>query len=433
MAEAQQGGADAPRGKATRRRTNPARQPGGTGRKGQGASRAARTRRKPTVLPPKPQLPKAGKRVLDGVGAPVFGPRHGAVELVDWSQLHEDYRRNPLVSFLRHKRWVYALASTDELLVAVAVVDAGPTGTAFCMVTDLATGETIASSTRPGGSKPLVSVNDYPMDGLQARYRLPGTEYAVWREPGSNETNVRVRLRGTGDSLPGLRWVPGLSQVPGLRSLPTASTRPWLDIDLNLESTVAPPLTAVTAVDADGGLVTSTMKSAAMNAWGTVTLHPEDPDEAPRTLQLDGGTGGLDYTNGFLPHHTAWRWAYTTGRLGDGRLFGLNLVSGFSGIGDNATENAAWLDGVLVPLSPQVRVLVDKHDLRKPWTVRTVDGSVHLRFEPLAIHRHGLNLGVMRSRFVQPTGLFTGHVIVDGERVAIERMPGVVENQDVLW
>lgn len=385
------------------------------------------------VLPEKPRLPKAGKTVLDGVGVPVFGARHGSVETVDWSALHKDYRRNPLVSFLRHRRWVYATACTDRLFVALAIVDGGVSGTAFCMITDLETGEVIANSSRPGGTRPLVQVSDNPTEGLLASYRLPGTEYRIYREAGSSETKISVRLRNTAESLPGLRWVPGITSIPVLRDLPTASTRPWLEVELTLESTVAPPLTAISQVEADGGLVTSTVKSAAMNSWGTVTIHGEKSGEAPRTLSLDNGTGGMDYTNGFLPRHTAWHWAFTTGRLGDGRLFGLNLVSEFSGIGDNAHENGVWLDGALVPLSPSVRVIFDKSDLTKPWTVRTVDGSVHLSFQPLTVYREGLNLGLIRSKFVQPTGLFTGHVMVEGERVVIDRMPGVVENQDIVW
>ena len=62
----------------------------------------------------------------------------------------------------KHRRWVYATASTDQYLVALAVVDAGPMGSAFVMVTDLTTGEVIADSSRPGGVRPLVHVAYQP-------------------------------------------------------------------------------------------------------------------------------------------------------------------------------------------------------------------------------------------------------------------------------
>jgi hypothetical protein len=369
--------------------------------------------------------------VLDGLGRPVEGARHGAPQVVDWSALADADRPGRLARVLRHRRWVYAFAATDEVVVALAVVDGATTGTAFCMVTDVRTGEVLVDSSRPGGAGPLVQVSDHPGEGLSATYRLPGTEYAITRGPGSAETRISVRLRRTADSLPGLRWVPGLGRVPWLRDLPTAGERPWVDIDVVLEPSVAPPLTAVSRLDVEGGLVTSTVKTAAMNVWGTVRV--QGTGAQVRTLPLDGGTGGLDYTNGFLPRQLQWRWAYATGRLADGRLFGLNLVSGFSGLGDRAAENALWLDGALVPLDPRARILFDPADRSRPWLVRTVDGSVHLRFTPVAVHSEALNLGLLRSSFVQPTGVFHGHVVVDGQEVAIDGLPGVVEDQDIVW
>ena len=359
-----------------------------------------------------------------------MGARHGSPEVIDWSALADHHRPNRLTRFRKHRRWVYATASTDQYLVALAVADVGPMGTAFVMVTDLTTGEVIADSSRPGAVKPLVHVSYEPREGLTARYRLPGTEYDIHRERGSKETRVRVSLRRTPDSLPGLRSLPGISRVPLLRDLPTASHRPWLNIDLTLEEGAAPHLTAVSPVAADGGLVTSTVKTAAMPAWGTVTVQD---GESTRVITMDGGTGGIDYTNGFLPRHTSWRWAYSTGRLDDGRLFGINLVSGFSGIGDDAWENALWLDGALIPLPSEARIMCDEDDLMAAWTVRTVDGSVHLRFQPRAIHAETVNLGVFRGSLKQPTGTISGHVMVDGERVVVSDLAAVVEDQDYLW
>ncbi len=326
-----------------------------------GTAKAGARTLSPRVVTPKPRLPRTGKRILDGLGVPVFGARHGAPDVIDWSGLADEYRRHPVTSFLRHKRWIYATATTDRLLVVAAIVDGAITGTAFIMVTDIVTGEVLADSSRPGGNKPLIKVNDHPLDGLEATYRLPGTYYRISREAGSNETHVHVRLRSAKDSLPGLRSIPGIRKVPVLRNLPTASDDPWLELDLTLESSVAPALTAVSPVEADGGLVTSTVKTAAMNTWGTLTLH----GETPSTHSLDGGTGGTDYTNGFLPRRTHWQWAFATGRLSDGRLFGLNLVSDFAGIGDDAAENCVWLDGALYPLDSRARVIVDRANLHQ--------------------------------------------------------------------
>lgn len=383
----------------------------------------------PEVIPPRPRLPRIGKSILNGLGVPVFGARQGSPETVDWSGLAEEFRPNPVRSFLRHRKWVYVSAATDQLMVTVAVCDGTVSGTAFCMITDLKTGKVLADSSRPGATRPLVSVGDAPLAGLLATYRLPGTDYRIWQEPDSKELHVRVRLRSARESLPGLRSLPAVASLPWVRELPTASANPWVEIDLTLEPTTAKPLTSVSRLESEGGLVSSTIKTAAMNVWGSVRVHGEDGG----TYSLDGGTGGTDYTNGFLPRHTQWQWAYATGRLTDGRLFGINLVSQFSGLGDNASENCAWLDGALVPLDSRARVTFDRTDLSRPWTVRTVDGSVHLTFEPAAVHDEYLNLGLLRSKFVQPTGFYSGHVMVDGERVELDRLPGVIEDQDIVW
>ncbi len=383
----------------------------------------------PRVVPSKPRLRRVGAGVLQKGGRPAFGARHGLVPAVSWDGLVDKYAVDGVQGFLRHKRWVYVVASTEAVQVATAIVDAGPTGTAFVMVTDLRTGAVIADSSRPGATGPMVQIGDRPGPGLTARYRLPGTSLTFHRPDDSAETTVRIRLADTRHSLPGLHSIPGLSALPGAAHLPTGVQRPWLEVDLTLEQGVSPGLTSVAAVRGETPMVTSTCKTSALPVWGEVRVHE---DGGARSYSLDGGMGGYDYTNGFLPRRTAWRWAYGTGRLADARPFGINLVSGFSGIGDEATENAVWLDGALVPITSPVRVLKAADDMA-PWTVRSLDGSVHLAFTPLACHREAMNLGMIRSRFIQPTGHLTGHVIVEGERLDIHRLPGVVEDQDTLW
>jgi hypothetical protein len=66
-----------------------------------------------------------------------------------------------------------------------------------------------------------------------------------------------------------------------------------------------------------------------------------------------------------------------------------------------------------------------------PWTLRG-DG-IDLTFETGAVHTQHTNLGVIRSRFVQPVGTFSGSIRVAGKDVYVRNLPGVVEDQDVLW
>jgi hypothetical protein len=68
------------------------------------------------------------------------------------------------------------------------------------------------------------------------------------------------------------------------------------------------------------------------------------------------------------------------------------------------------------------------------WRIASADGSVDLTFVPLAEHREKRNLGVLRTRFTQVAGAFQGAVPGrDGESLAIEQVPGVVEDHWAVW
>jgi hypothetical protein len=95
-------------------------------------------------------------------------------------------------------------------------------------------------------------------------------------------------------------------------------------------------------------------------------------------------------------------------------------------------ENALWFDDRLVPVG-RARFSWDRSDPMAPWTVRTVDGSVDLQFTPYAVHSEHKDLVVLTSRFIQPVGVFSGTIRVDGVESVISAMPGVTEDQDIRW
>lgn len=341
-------------------------------------------------------------------GTPEWGCFHGIPTTIDFGDLSEPYRRDPVQRFLHHKRWMYIFAATETLVIVAAVVDAGATGTGFVMVTDRRTGQVLADASRPGGLGPLTGVNERPTDGHRSHYTLPGTLMTV---RGSGST---LRLRATIQAIP---FLPGL-------------TDPWIDLDLRLDDISHGGITAVSEIRQPRPMVTATAKNAALPSSGRLVLRSRGETHE---YDLSQGWGGFDYTSGFLPRHTAWRWAFGTDVLPDGRTFGVNLVSGFTGIGDNAVENVVWLDGHPHALDSRARVDFDRADPTRPWQVTTVDRAVDLSFIPLAIHRERLNLGAIRSRFLQPTGHFSGTITVAGQSITVTDLPGVVEDQDVVW
>ena len=167
-----------------------------------------------------------------------------------------------------------------------------------------------------------------------------------------------------------------------------------------------------------------------MPVTGQVVVHAEG---GSRTFSLDGGFGGYDYTKGLLPRNTAWRWAYGTGRLADGTVLGFNLVRGVLGVGERSRENAVWIDGRPSALDARTRFEFDRTDVMLPWRVTTQDGTVRLRFDPVAAHNEYLDVKAVRSLFIQPVGHFSGEIDVDGRTYVLDRVPGVVEDSDILW
>jgi len=307
---------------------------------------------------------------------------------------------------IRTKSWVYLVAATPEIAVTSALVNGAVTGSGFLMVTDLRTGEVIADTSRKGA---LATVNDAPGDGLRAAYRLPGTRYALRRD------GDEIRFRA--------------SVGRSIASLPGRST-PWIEVDLTLTES-GTGITAISEVEhGEQSSVSVTGKTSGLAVVGDVVVHGQG---SSRAFSLAGGLGGYDYTKGMLPRNTAWRWAYGTGRLASGTVLGFNLSEGFSGVGERTHENAVWIDGHPSALDARTRFEFDRGEVMRPWRVTTKDGTVRLRFDPVAAHNEYLDVKAVRSLFIQPVGHFSGEIDVDGRTHVLDRLPGVVEDSEILW
>lgn len=347
------------------------------------------------------RLPQAPATIDDGTGAPRFGTYQGLPDIVDLSALRGAYQPGPLARRLTRKKWVYAFVATREVAALMAVVDLGYSSNAFTMAVDLGTGRVLADDGYLGLPRPLVQVGDHPGAGLAASFRRPDARFQVARPFGDERYHFTARA---GVLVP----VKG----PKLR----------LSADL-LAAGAAPPLTVVAPVD--GGIVNVTTKWAGMLGFGLL-------EAGGQRYVLDGGVGGFDYTQGYLARRTAWRWAFGCGRLDDGTPLGFNLVEGFNESRDDVNENAVWLGHALHPVG-RARFSWNQGDPLDRWAVTTVDGAVDLRFRPIAAHRELRDLKLVKSRFVQPLGLWEGTLKLGGRSHALRDVPGVTEDQDVTW
>lgn len=285
----------------------------------------------------------------------------------------------------RLKRWMYVGIATDTHYVGLAVVRLGYAANAFAFAFDKAK-KTMVMDEKLILPLPAVEVADTTGPGARAAFAFRGKSITLARVAGRDAFELTTRL-------------------PGLH----------LDAELSAEG--AP--SAISAVaSTEGGLFTTTEKRLLLTTRGDARIAGE-------RVSLDGGLAGYDFTAGFMPRHTHWKWAFLLGKV-DGVPFGMNLVEGFV----KEAECAAWFDGRMWPLSEGDIRFTQKDG---PWDVRTKAGEIDLRFDPGGAHEDNTNLGIVRARFLQPVGLYRGSVRLGRRTLELRDMLGVTEDQSVVW
>lgn len=327
--------------------------------------------------------------LFDERGALRVGTYIGSPGTVDFSRAIS--REGPAFALTRHKRWMYVAVATEDLYIGAAVVDLRYAANAFAF----------AVETGPSGGKMLADTSFLGVPGIGCRVgNKPESGCDVWfRAPGA-----KLSLeRGEGASRYELQIVTSK-----------------LTVHASLEVPKAPGLCAITRPANSPGMFTE--KRALLGVRGAATI-------GGLRRSLDGALAGFDYTQGFPPRETAWKWAYLLGKTESGRGVGLNLVEGWNG----QPECAVWIDDEVHPVGEGVFVFDHARPLL-PWHISTSCGAVDLTFKPAAAHQERRNLLVVQSFFVQPAGVFAGTLRLPGRpEERIIAAPGVVEDQFVRW
>lgn len=126
-----------------------------------------------------------------------------------------------------------------------------------------------------------------------------------------------------------------------------------------------------------------------------------------KTYKASGNIGGIDFSKGYPPRETFWNWASFIGATEDGTPVGMNLFRGHN----DKYENAAWVGKERVLLS-NTTFLYDKTQLldQQTWHLKTDDGLVELEFEPYGKRAEKINALALSHDFTQPFGKFTGRI-----------------------
>lgn len=287
-------------------------------------------------------------------------------------------RSGSLVARARFKQWQHLCVVHDDLAITLAVVDAGITRLGWVQVIDRRTGERVEHHRQS------------PLLAIHVAERLGDGD--TWLRA----SGLRVALRARLDE--------GRHDVE--------VTAPQLEIDLTCHATTT-PLEVVLPLGRGRGMWSHKVP---LPVSGTVRWRG-------RTVELDRtvATGIFDIHKAHYPHHTWWRWATFVGRDEEGRRLAVNLTRN-PVIDPGLHECALWLDGGLRSLP-----LPEFHLEREPWRITAPE--LDLRFDGDGERREDLDVVVVRSRFRQRYGTFSG--TVGGRRV--EAAFGLFEDHDSRW
>lgn len=325
------------------------------------------------------KLLAAPSSFVDASGAPAFGAYAGPLPPVVFPELTFGKR------LARRKKWFYVACVANDVWISVCVLRTGYAATLFAFAYDLATHKMLVDETSIGPSVACRVSDDAHAEGELAAFRWAGARVSMSR----SGTDVRLELAMKG-----------------------------LEVDVVIDESSGPPAIAAIGTLGDGS-VDATEKRGPLGTKGSAKC-------AGRSVSLDGGIGGYDYTHGLMPRHTQWRWGFALGKAVSGERFALNVVQGFIG----EKECAAFVDDHVIPIA-EPRFTFDLSRPAEPW--RLEGDGIDLTFRPGAMHTQNTNLVVVRSRFVQPVGTFEGTLRIDGRDLVIRDVPGVVEDQDTYW
>ncbi len=332
-------------------------------------------------------------------GSAPFGRLDEPVQVVDACRFRlvtpGGGRPGPWRRHLGVNRFQFLGGLSEQVVFGVALVKAGPIAGGFAY-----------AWTPDRRERTEASLRGLPGLNLQAPLR---PEDGTWR------------FRGP-------RALVEMTASPGRRAVRARVGELSIDAVLHEDDPPTEPLRICSPAHPDGparaGFIYA-RKTAGCALTGTVRAGARTWD-----LAAVDALGHLDWTGGFMARRTRWTWGCFAGRLPDGRRVGFNAARGFHEGRD--PEDCFWLEGRRFDLPP-VRFQPGEGE-GDPWSLRTGDGAVDLRFEPLDAHRERVNVLVVATRFEQLIGRYTGTLRTPGgERLPVEGLLGYAERHRARW
>ncbi len=296
---------------------------------------------------------------------------------------------------VRLKEWQHLAVVSKDFAMGLAIVDTHYMGNSFCYFVDRTTGRHFQHQ-RQSGSGAAIIARELWRDGCL--FDKPGYRIEIDNHLEEGLHRVRIGIQATGDA-------------------PEITAEFELLEDLN---TLQPLIAVLPTSGPNRPMYTH---KAPCPVRGSMTV-----DGNHVTLDPQNDFALIDVQKSFYLYNTWWNWATCVGRDAKGRVIALNLVRNFFEDDERYNENCLWVDGALTTWSA-ARFSFNKRDLMSPWQIETTDGRCRLEFRPQGDRAENINLGLIRSDFHQPFGLFSGRVVDDaGNEYEIEDFYGVCEH-----
>lgn len=327
-------------------------------------------------------LPIAPMAPQNDLHQPHWGTYQGALESTSLRKTAPWLDLNALRRRAHEKKWQWFGAFSPELALGGALIRTGYAAQLFLWVFDRRSG-TMLSDTSMTLPAPLVHVDDVSHEGEVASYRLGSTRVSVRRD--HLGIDIQAQLKG-------------------------------MDISLRMAPSDVPIMTTICPV---AELINITQKQAGLATEGVVRFKGH-----AYAFDANNSVGFLDYTHGLLERRTAWQWAIGAGHCSNGKPLSFNLCAGFT----QGAENVAWYDGNLYKLG-LATFEFDPSSPHAPWRVTTPNQEVDLRLNVEGVRKENVNLGLVRSVYVQPLGTWSGHIHGHEIKDAV----GVGEDHLAVW
>ncbi|PVZ69658.1 DUF2804 domain-containing protein [Pelagibaculum spongiae] len=348
------------------------------------------------------------QQLIDSSGQPVFGvldPCPQTINAYDFDYRSPMGRKLGILSKkIKLNRFQFFGLVSDEYAVGVAIVHLGWVSSAFCYLLHKERGM-------------LLEAN------LQAPFAL-GTKAGLQPDQDSwsfKQGNKRISIRPLEN---------------GDRQINVAiGNRLKLQCQLHQPANFE-PLSVCTKTGINGW--TFTRKSAGLPVTGILDFENQQTD-----LQQAGFLGSLDWSCGYMRRETCWNWVCISGKLANGKNFGVNLAAGVNETG--FTENVMWVDNQRIKLDMAL-FNYQQGDDKKPWKIITSDGNLELEFIPASHYGRKLKTGLIDTRFKQYYGHFKGRARINTtdqygktigaeaeEWIDFEALPGFTEEHYARW